>query len=199
MKKGLSAIRIERKFMTILIIISFVSGCGGKSVKNRAGSLYINIGHFVEKQIALLDSLRPPIDKLVRMGEEEETRQIRHVTWSHELDLLAQVDIDKPGLRGSYTVQQENPHVRVYQLKPGEKSDVQFLKLEFGKDTTQILGLEAILAQSNQLYASEKKIRARFEALPEASSRLTSYQIDGFQKLMFNDTVTFAVEAKVSY
>jgi hypothetical protein len=118
------------------------------------------------------------------------------VDWKKELELFVQADINKPSYRQSYEVVQNGPTHYEYRLKPGNDLPVAYLKIETDSVLKQPLYVEAIIKAKNKIYNSEKKIALR-SVKRDNLLEVTSYSVDGYQKLIFVEKKVFSIQSKI--
>jgi len=167
-------------------------------VRDSSGnSKFVNVARFIEEQTQLLDSVNPPVDKKVLIGQNYEQQTLKDINWKRELEMFMQADISKPAVQAGYELEEQNKIVRIYKPKSGENPDIEYLKISFDEQGQQIQTIEAHISQWNYLYKSEKKISLQCKQNAAGKTQITAYQIKGFQKLLFNEEVPFEIEARV--
>ncbi|GAB3299127.1 hypothetical protein [Hymenobacter tenuis] len=156
---------------------------------------YFDLMGFLEQQTSLLNGRKPPVEKqvLLRNGQQEVT-QVTPPDWSKELQIFQQADINKPALRGLYqldsTTTAQGLTRRVYQRQPGTEHPVtQLTVVSNGPDVQE---LTATIAQDNPLVYSAKTLEIRCQ-----NGLLSSYRVEGVQKLILFDSVHYAVQGQI--
>ncbi len=182
-----------------LLLITLLAACDDPSVRNgQTNHLFVDTQSLVNRQIELLDSLKPIVLKQVETNETKQRQSVRTTDWRRELAAFSDLDISKPGLQASYTVTDTAAGVRLYKLKPGEKADLQWLKIGFGMDTTQIRFLEGSLKRSNYLYTFEKHLLMQLQPGQGNRTQLSEYRIATKQKLIFSSEENLRVSGKTA-
>ena len=180
------------------LVCMLFSGCIDEPVRdNSVDTKFVNLARFIQEQTALLDSLNPPVDKKVRVGEKDEQQTLRDINWKKELELFLQADISKPAIQAGFEIEEQSGNVRVFRPRSGENPDIQYLKVSFDEQGRSIQAIEALISQSNYLYKSEKKISFQCKSNRQGQTQITAYQIAGFQQLIFNEQVPYEIQAKV--
>jgi hypothetical protein len=175
-----------------------LTGCIDEPVREVAGnSKFVNLAQFIEEQASLLDSLNPAVEKKVLINQAYEQQILHNVNWGRELELFLRADISKPALQASYQIEEQDKQVRIFRPRTGENPDIQYLKISFDEQGQEIKSIEAHISQDNFLYRSEKKINLRCKQNASGQTQIETYQIKGFQKLIFNDQVPYEIQARV--
>jgi hypothetical protein len=92
-------------------------------------------------------------------------------------------------------VQDVAPNVRLFRVKPGENAEVQEVRVEFGEGN-RVKSVQALVNDENYLYHTRRTFRLDFA--PRGDQWLVrTYQIEGFQKLLWNQAKPLAVRAEV--
>ena len=160
---------------------------------------YYDISGFIEGQIVRMNNEQPKVSKTVSMGSETNQISGNKIDWKKELELFMQADINKPAYRLSYITQRPDSLTTIYIVKQGEKQlSVHYLKIVLDRVYKVPLHVSAVLKSENKLYKSEKNIELNC-AVNNTGSRIISYSITGYQKLVTMDKKPFDVKAKVLY
>ena len=183
------------KFIVALALglLAGLSGCG--EVTSNADNRFVALETLLDEQVQLLESANPSVKKRVLTAGGPEEKVFRDVDWQKELAAFRQADLGKPGLRGAYTVQDVAPNVRLFRVKPGENAEVQEVRVEFGEGN-RVKSVQALVNDENYLYHTRRTFRLDFA--PRGNQWLVrTYQVEGFQKLLWNEAKPFAVRAEV--
>lgn len=185
-------------------LVSALAGLGacgpGDQASVRPGSAnrpaaYFDLLGFLARQSEQLSQQRPAVQKqvLLRDGRHETTRT-QPTDWPKELQIFQQADINKPALRGLYTVDSvtlaSGAVQRTYRRRPGTDHPVEQLRV-ISRGTT-VEALAATVAQDNPLVYSAKNLQMILQR-----GQLVTYRVTGVQKLILFDSVHYAVQAKV--
>lgn len=188
------------RFLTIVAAILFVLvvSCRPEEARDDAPKVYYDLKDFIENQIVYLNEKKPEVSKTAVLGEKREVSKTREVDWKKELELFVQADINKPSYRQSYEIIQNGPLHYEYRLKTGNDLPVAYLKIDSDSVLKQPLRVEALIRASNKIYHSEKKVvlnATRRNNLLEVSS----YDVDGYQKLIFVDRKVFSIHGQIGF
>lgn len=186
------------RFLTIvaaILLFSLVS-CRQEEARDDAPKVYYDLKDFIENQIVYLNEKKPEVNKTAVLGSKREASKTREVDWKKELELFLQADINKPSYRQSYEVVQNGPLHYEYRLKPGNDLPVAYLKIDTDSVLKQPLHVEALIRASNKVYNSEKKLvlnAAKRDNLLEVNT----YEVDGYQKLIFVEKKVFRIHGEI--
>jgi len=121
--------------------------------------------------------------------------------WKHELDAFQQLDvINKPLFKGQYqSKEQPDEHsnllMRVYSTKM--KSPVPEVKFYYQDGYKKLRKIESVFNESNVLYSTSRKLTLEFEQ-QHGATMISGYRVQGFQKMIFSDSVKFWIEGSCS-
>jgi len=186
------------RFLTIvsaIFLFSLVS-CREEETRDDAPKAYYDLKGFVENQIVYLNEKKPEVSKTAVLGTKREVSQTREMDWKKELELFIQADINKPSYRQSYEVIGNGPLHYEYRLKPGNDLPVVYLKIDTDSVLKQPLHVEALIRTKNKIYNSEKKVvlnTRKHNGLLEVSS----YEVNGYQKLIFVEKKEFGIRGQI--
>jgi len=176
-------------------LLLLATACGPEDAAVRSNPAnrkpgYFDVKGFLDAQVAQLNQQQPTVEKQVQLrdGQREATR-VAKIDWGKELQVFYQADINKPALRGAYTVT-SGANSSSYQRNPGLDAPVTQLTIAGANSTPEML--TAVIKQDNPLFYSEKKLQLRTR-----NGRLSEYEVVGVQKLVMFDTVRYSVRTRV--
>lgn len=184
------------RLFQLVALVWLVAACDNEAQQAKQPDLYYDVATFVKGQIATLNALKPTVSKALDVRGQHQTQKTNAVNWSHELELFAQADINKPAFRNSYRVSRPDSLTYQYKLKPGEKLTVQLLRVRLDSATRQPRRIEALLTTTNVLYNSERRILLE-SGLAGGKWQVQHYSMDGFQQLTFFAKNDFSVEGRI--
>jgi hypothetical protein len=158
--------------------------------------LYFNLKGFLDKQTQLLKHRSPAVVKQVKLRDGHgETTRVTGISWSKELQIFYQADINKSALRGAYTVDAPVPAAgglqqQTYRRKAGVDNAVE--RLTVLSDPQGVREVAATLSQNNALFFSRKELILRAN-----QGLLTTYRVRGVQKLILFDTLRYSAVVQV--
>lgn len=153
---------------------------------------YFPMARFVQEQISLLDG-KEVSKKITIQGKEETlTMEMDAEEWRKELDLFIQADINKNSLATSYTTQ-DNEQLLQHTLIPGEKGEIQTMTIHRSGEI--INRVDFSFKKKNLFYLSEGSgsLEMTFDG-----KRLSSYQVNGYQKVWFLPANIMSTEGKIN-
>jgi len=192
--------KITRLAAAVGALVFLVAGCSSPEpaaspATSQAATAYFPLKQYLDGQAAALNQRHPAVMKHVLLRDTPpETTRVPQVDWTKELQIFYQADINKPALRGAYSVDSsataDGAELYTYTRQPGIENAVTVLRVE--RDQAGVRAVSATLSQNNPLFSSEKKMELRAQ-----NGTLTSYQVKGVQKLVLFDTVRYSTEARV--
>ncbi|HSI78500.1 MAG TPA: hypothetical protein VK957_21555 [Lunatimonas sp.] len=153
---------------------------------------YFPLVQFVQDQIPQLDG-KEVSKKLTIKGKEEALTMVMSADgWRKELDLFIQADINKNSLAASYATQ-ESPQLLQHTLIPGEKGEIQQMKIHRSGD--KISRIDFSFKKENLFYLSEGSGSLEMTA---DGRQLSSYEVNGYQKVWFLPANVMSSEGKIN-
>lgn len=189
---------MHHRFLTIVAVILLFStvSCRQEEVQDNAPKMYYDLKGFVENQIVYLNEKKPEVNKTAVLGSKRDVSKTREVDWKKELELFIQADINKPSYRQSYKVVKNGPLHYEYRLKPGNDLPVAYLKIDVDSVLKQPLRVEALIHTSNKVYNSEKKL-VLHAVKRDNLLQVSTYEVDGYQKLIFVEKKAFSISGQI--
>ncbi|NVO30586.1 hypothetical protein [Hymenobacter lapidiphilus] len=161
----------------------------------RQHTSYFNLPAFLSEQTIELNRRKPTVEKQVLLRDGGlETERLTPTDWAKELQIFQQADIDKPALHGLYLVDSaatpDGLLRRTYRRRPGVEQPVrQLLVVSRGGQVQQV---RATVSQDNPLVYSAKTLE-----LDSPNGQLSTYRVQGVQKLILFDSVRYAVRVTI--
>jgi hypothetical protein len=176
------------------LLFPVIASCDNP-VQQNLPNVYYDVTGFIQNQTKALAAAKPLVTKSVQINNNKSQHQTRNINWARELELFMQADINKPALRNSYQITRPDSATYQYTLKPTEERlTVRSLLVRLDAQTRQPKQIEAVLATSNPLYTSERRIMLEGKSTTNAAWSIHHYKLTGFQQLPFFDKSTFFVE-----
>jgi hypothetical protein len=191
---------------SLLLLLVLAASCGEKIKRSRdSGSVYFPVDSLVTAQIRLLAAGEAQVHKTTALGAEGNTTLLTlkdTMQWIKELGVFRELDIiNKPVNKNVYEVQdglrdsRSNLTVRTYTAR-GD-APVKYLRLYYQDSPDKLRRLEAQFDVTNLLYKSSRRLALEFQDVYNKTV-LTSYSIDGGQKIFMGDSVQYAVHATIA-
>ena len=182
----------------LAIPILFIAACQ-YSGKEKPIDVYYDVDQLVNKQIELLTKLNPEVEKTISVDgkKEQDKMKFDSLGWKNELEVFKLADINKPTLKDSYEAsEEENSEGKIWRYVTEKPSlGIEYLHIYFSKDST-LRKLVARYNENNALYLSERNMEMIFDNT-SGESVVSSYKIEGKQKMVMKEEVTFSIESEV--
>lgn len=123
------------------------------------------------------------------------------MVWKKELEIFRKLDeINKPVNKQNYKVTDRRvdpgSNLMVKAFESLEQLPVVYLKVYYQGNIRKPRKLEALYDEGNLLFQSARLLSMHFEQI-ESKTVLTSYSVEGGQKMAFSDSVSFYIGGKV--
>lgn len=172
--------------------------------KTKTDNAFYDINGLIDEQVKILDSINPSILKKAILNGKEEVTELTPLdseTWTKELIILKSVDINRSMLSDSYRITESsdsNSKKILYTSKYPEKTKVEELSILLSISNQNPIEIHATVDNKNELFDSSKKLEIEFTTKDDILL-LTSYKIEGSQKMISKDSNTYLIEAKIVY
>jgi hypothetical protein len=187
--------------IAIVICSLLISSCAGEN--QTADSLY-DIDSVIHHQISNFVDQRAEIEKKAVLNGVEKITVIQpkdSAAWKEELAIFLELDIiNRPINRSLYKVQNladTESNLRIKSFTATEQLPVKFLKVYYFKTMDRIRKIEAEYNARNSLYKSTRLLTLEFEDIA-GKATLTSYAVDGGQKMFLDDSVQYTIDAGIA-
>ncbi|MCS6967404.1 MAG: hypothetical protein RMJ44_03175 [Cytophagales bacterium] len=173
--------------LPVIVLLAVSCQLANDHLPENPSHAYFPLADLVDRQIALLSAQQRQVLKIVQTGDQKpDTVVQQRVNWQNELDLFKEADINKPAWIGEYAILADS-NTTIYRAK--ENQPVKELRLIGQGQAGEVpLAIEAHIFQSNLLYTAEKHMTLQFD-----NNLLKSYHIKGWQKIIFADTMQYAM------
>lgn len=172
--------------------------------RTKSANSFYDINGLIDEQVKILDSISPSIlKKAILNGKEEFTKltPIDSATWAKELIIFKSADINRSMLSDSYVITESiNSHSKniLYTSKYPGKTKVEELSVLLGNADQNPIEIHAIVDNRNELFDSAKKLEIHF-ITKGGILLLSSYKIEGSQKMISKDSTTYVIKAEIIY
>lgn len=182
-------------------IVLLLAGCS--ETREPETPTLLKFNKLIDTQIELLSQNNYALDKLAAIDTNRFHKAFvpNREGWRRELDIFRQIElINKPIHRKSYRsigpLKDDKSNLQIHQYMSAS-SPLVMLRIYFQDEVGKMKRIEAIITESNLLYGSSKSLMLEFEEVAGAPL-LSMYSIDGFQKVILRDTVTFHLKGQIS-
>lgn len=187
-----------RRFFAVTLLLLTSCGTDNRTTKED----YFDLRRFLEEQVNRLAPRNPTVQRTTAIGDQRETKtlQLSAAKWEKELNMFSSANINKPSLKGLYEVDStlsDTYKVVSYQTKNNAKTGVQHMKVYYKQG--DVAKVEVRFQEKAIIYYTKRRLLMTFEKNSEGLPLLSTYAIDGQQKIIFQDSVDYRVEARVIY
>jgi hypothetical protein len=195
---------LKANFASLAICLFVFAALLGCKDQTQGPKLY-NIDSLVSEQVKFLTSAKPKLQKQAVLGINTDTLIYTpdSTGWSKELDIFRQLDaMNKPVNRGIYLVDDglydPGSNLTVKAFTALEPLPVRSIRVFYDTDINKPRKIEAVYEEANTLYSSTKNLLLEFQQI-DNKTFLTSYSIEGGQKMILSDSVTFSVKGRIHF
>jgi hypothetical protein len=188
---------------SILVCPCFLIFSCNRKAEDKA--TFYPIDSLVNHQIRYLAAAKATIRKTATVGDrkDEKTYTPADTTaWLKELGVFLELDaINKPINQHAYLVDdgltdiRSNLSVKAFTAK--ESLPVKYLRIYYHQSTDNLRRLEAEFNEENSLYKNSRHLLLEFQEVHNKIV-LTSYSIEGGQKMYLDDSVRYAVKGSIT-
>lgn len=194
-------IRNSGRFAFIALILFGLGACNSKKPQ----VVFYPIDSLVSSQVIALSESNAILRKEAMLGSASDTAIATpdSLGWSEELNIFRQLDvINRPVNVGTYRITDEEvdpgSNLTIKEFVSTTDQPVRYLRIYYDRSIDRPRKIEALYREENALYRSTREMAMEFQQL-DNTLVLTSYAILGSQKMVFEDSITFAVRGKVQF
>ncbi len=167
---------------------------------------YLNIDSLIQHQIEYLIKERASVSKMAVMNglrQDSVFTPTDSAAWARELDIFKEIgSINKPINRGNYEVTDGLPddasNLTVRQLTAISELPIAYVKTFYQDVPAKLRKIEALYYQENSLLRSKRILTMEFTDLYNKNI-LTSYSVEGGQKMFVGDSVHFTIKGSIRF
>lgn len=183
-----------------IVGLSFLCSCERKET----GALYYNIDSLIQEQVLYLANAHAVVHKqagIKNISQDTTFAPADSAAWAKELDIFTEIGtINKPINRDGYVVTdgEDDPtsNLTIRTFLSGKELPIGYLKIYYQDTPAKLRKIEAIYRQENSLLASRRKLIMEFTDIYNKNI-LSSYSIEGEQKMFIGDSVRFSIRGIV--
>jgi hypothetical protein len=167
---------------------------------------HFNIDSLITSQVIDLSALHASLTKagtINAVKQDTVLTALDTAAWRRELDIFSEIELfNKPAYRVSYEVNDglrdasSNLTIRAFQTT--EDLPVRYVKLFYLDNLTKLRKIEALYQQDNALMKTQRKLVMEFSDVYNKNI-LTSYSVEGGQKMFAGDSVHFVINGTVTF
>jgi hypothetical protein len=185
-------------FFTCLLLC--LCSCNKKA---KVVSLY-NVDSLISAQVNFLSAKKATLYKTASISGHKDDSvyvPVDTLAWKNELEIFSQLQaINKPINREFYMVDDglydPSSNLTVKAISATENLPVRYLRIFYQQSIVKPRKIEALIQDQNELFKSGRVLLMEFQQI-DNKSVLTSYSIDGGQKMIFGDSVGFFIKGKI--
>ncbi len=186
--------------LTLSICVVLASSCGSE---NRTTTSLYDIDSLISNQISYFVDQKVEIKKKAVLNGIEKITTVKptdSLDWEEELAIFSELDIiNRPINRTLYKVEEmrdKESNLRIKSFTATDELPVKYLKVYYFKTMDRIRKIEAEYNAQNSLYKSARILTLEFEEIG-GKAMLTSYAVDGGQKMFLDDSVQYTIDAGI--
>jgi hypothetical protein len=157
--------------------------------------IHRQINHFIEHVEIQKKAVLNGVEKITTIHPKDV------LDWEEELAIFLELDIiNRPINRTAYKVEDladNESNLRIKSFTTTDELPVKFLKIYYYKTMDQVRKIEAEYTAKNSLYKSARLLTLEFENV-SGKATLTSYSVDGGQKMFLDDSVQYTIDAGIA-
>ena len=187
-------------FSLFMLVCCVMASCTKQRQKKE--NLY-NIDSLVAGQIDHLLFHGASVNKKVSLNSVEKvttTVPSSASEWKNELDIFIELDaINKPINKVAYKVEtyaDRKSNLKVKSFRTAIDLPVKYLLVYYHQSLKEIRKIEAQYNETNTLYSSARFLTMEFQNISNQTV-LTSYSINGGQKMFLDDSVKYNIDATI--
>lgn len=169
-----------------------------------SSSISFNIDSVLQEQILYLATSHAALHKQADINDVYQDTTFMptdSAAWAKELDIFSEIGrINKPINQGSYTVvdnlKDPSSNLTIRTLSTTQTLPIVYLKTFYLDTPDKLRKIEALYQQENALLTSKRKLVMEFTDTFNKSI-LTSYSVEGVQKMFIGDSVHFTITCTV--
>ncbi len=189
--------RISLFFLALVVLASCQSG--------QREFVFYPIDSLIEGQVEALSERHARLQKTASLGENRDSSAYTPDTtgWRKELDIFKELDvINKPVNRSSYIVEHglsdPGSNLRITAYTDTTDQPVKYLRIFYHQSVNRPRIIEALYETEHALYSSARKMRMELQDIG-GKLLLTSYSVEGGQKMMMADTLVYWVRGTIHF
>lgn len=194
-------LQLKSRSFAVVVCSLCILGCAGEN--QTTDSLY-DIDSVIRYQISYFVNHGIEIQKKTVLNGVEKVTTVSpkdSMAWNEELAIFLELDIiNRPINRKLYKVEDladTESNLRIKSFTATEELPVSFLKVYYYKSMDRIRKIEAEYNARNSLYKSTRLLTLEFEDI-SGNATLTSYTVDGGQKMFLDDSVHYTIDAGIA-
>lgn len=195
----------DQKLYTCIAVSLFSLLLFSCETKKNQSILYFPVDSLMHAQVDFLVESKAVLTKKATIDGSEETNSFtpkNTTAWSRELDIFAELNtINKPINSGNYKIeyglQDPNSNLTIRSFTSIRKSPIVYMRILYLQVPSRIRRIEALQQEENSLLKSSRTLIMEFQEVHNKTV-LTSYSIEGGQKMFLGDSVQFSIKGTIT-
>ncbi len=193
------------RFFLIIFYVGVAIILSSCYTKENKQSLYYPMDSLINAQVEHLTKSKALLIKKAEIDGVEETSSFTpkdSTAWANELDIFAELNvINNRGNARNYSIENEirdsNSNLSIRSFTGKETLPVVYLKMFYLEALSRIRRIEALYQEENSLLKGSRLLTLEFQ---EVNNKivLTSYSIEGSQKLFLGEWVKFSIKGTIT-
>lgn len=185
-----------------LLVLLLAAACAPKPAVIMKGSF--DLTGLIDTQVSAMSQRKVTLEKEAGVGgfKSDSTWVPTASGWADELAIFHQLGaVNKSIYQGSYqeTGPMDDPSSNLLiKQYTSTTSPLRSLKVYYHESQDRVRKIEGVLVESNPLYATEKNLTLEFDE-EDHKPVLTTFGIQGYQKVALRDTVRFFVQSTIHW
>lgn len=177
------------RFLTWVVLLAIAMACQRLRPEQTSIPEYPNLEALYHEQVHLLKGLS--LSKMVTLGTEKEQKefQLDSVGWAKELRFFEELNPSQTKYLGAFAKRVDGGQTTLT-LTPNEEGAIK--QVSFVPVGSGFASINISYHEEKEAFVHHKDVELRFE-----EEKLSGYSIDGYQKIVFKDTVHFTIEGVV--
>ncbi len=184
------------------VLFTFLFSCNVRDNNHRA---YYSVDSLIHAQVVSLTKSKAVLTKKAEIDGKEEAISFTPtdtISWANELAIFsALAEINKPTNAGLYTIEtgvkDPNSNLLIRSFTSTTILPVVYLKLFYLDNPSFLRRVEALYREENTLLKGSRLLLMEFQQVNNEAV-LTSYSIEGSQKMLLRDAVQFSIKGTVT-
>jgi hypothetical protein len=163
---------------------------------------FLNFDSLINTQLQRLENHGYELNKSVQIdGKQEDTRFVPDsAQWASELEIFRQLDaVNKASFRNAYVVsdtRDTNSNLTIREIKAEQDAPVSLVRLYYLRTPADIRKIEATWFEETALYTNTRRMIMEFESIGTGLT-VNRYRVEGFQKMVMDDSVHFIIAGQI--
>ena len=189
-------------FIIVFVLIGVFPSCK----QEHHITSYYQVDSLLRDQIQLLTNTPLYLQKEAWVNSAHQDTlmaSLDSATWSNELEMFTEIDwINRPINQGGYTIldEQNDPYSNliIREYRANKPMAIRYLKLYYQDTPNKLRKLESLYEMESALLSIKRKLTMEFTDLYNKNI-LSSYSVEGEQKLVMSDSVHYLIKGKVQF